>query len=846
MMVGLLAVGASAVTINDYKDKDAIKHKEAVAVLSAINVLQGDDQGTFRPTAPLTRAESAAFFARLCATNGAGVSSFTDMGAYAWAQPYVAYCERAGIIAGRGDGTFGPGESIAYVAWAKMCLGALGYDAQIEGLVGGQWEINTIKLVNQLGLSTGVADFDWNAPITRDDAAQFAFNTLKSTMVTYDEGLNVNVKTGDTDVEVKQNGTADELKNKTYDYRSNGTEKHPHDADNDMQLVENYFPTTKFTSTTDKYGIKTNMWFGTPDRQNYKLTETNVKATAVAANVLATYTTTVALVTPDTLYKDGGFSKTVTHLSITENGKATTKTVLPAKGVTTAFVLSEYAGATVYLVDDTGDGVANSLLVKYPLLAKVTGIVKAEDSPSKERQVELTVYTTNNSIHPTTTVKADAAFETESFSKGEFVLYYPDATIENVVIDAQDNKLATGAIELTTVDSGIGTLGKVNLAGGYVNALTVDSVRYSVGGTYLAAMGPDSKVVATSEYGKYGLNKEITLYTSNGYVLGVNTTATPLADYVFIMGIGEHHENLITGVETYDVAYVKQDGTTVTSTVAAEATKTDTQNKYENKWAIATPRGDTTVFSNLTDGKTIGATLSPKNPSIGGATANNKTNFIVLSGSGAGTNVKAYAGISAVPTFSDPTTAYVLKDSDNKAAAVFFNYKSKTPDSTAANALFFLTATPDGTIQDGPSTYYTFNTVDSKGNVAQVSVASTAKLDGADITNWNAPLTQAGLYVPETNEKGVITALKTPTSAKGYLEGIGHIADAAHPISAGDGVITGTTAHTVASDAAIYRFNFLGQMKTVDDLEDLDGRTGTLAVVASMATGKVTTIFFMG
>ena len=32
MMVGLLAVGASAVKLDDYKDKDAIQNKEAVAV----------------------------------------------------------------------------------------------------------------------------------------------------------------------------------------------------------------------------------------------------------------------------------------------------------------------------------------------------------------------------------------------------------------------------------------------------------------------------------------------------------------------------------------------------------------------------------------------------------------------------------------------------------------------------------------------------------------------------------------------------------------------------------------------------------------------------------------------
>ena len=84
MMVGLCAVGASAVKLADYPDKDSIKNTEAVALLSALGILEGDERG-FRPNDTLTRAEGAAILTRLHNTNGIGTSSYTDMASAAWA-----------------------------------------------------------------------------------------------------------------------------------------------------------------------------------------------------------------------------------------------------------------------------------------------------------------------------------------------------------------------------------------------------------------------------------------------------------------------------------------------------------------------------------------------------------------------------------------------------------------------------------------------------------------------------------------------------------------------------------------------------------------------------------------
>ena len=53
-MICSLSIFASAATV--YPDESAITHKEAVAVLTELEVLQGDSYG-FRPSDGLTRAE---------------------------------------------------------------------------------------------------------------------------------------------------------------------------------------------------------------------------------------------------------------------------------------------------------------------------------------------------------------------------------------------------------------------------------------------------------------------------------------------------------------------------------------------------------------------------------------------------------------------------------------------------------------------------------------------------------------------------------------------------------------------------------------------------------------------
>lgn len=200
MTLGLATVGANAAT-TAYKDADKINYKEAVDVMSAVGILAGDETG-FRPTDNLKRSEGAKIIAYMLLGNknadslsGSG-AKFSDVPANHWAAGYIEYLAAQGVIGGVGDGKFNPDGTLTTVQFAKMLLVALGYDAEIEKLGGPDWAINTQKLANQtdVKLFKGNNNVSANSNITREEAALYAFNTLRTPLVQYEnKGTSINV-----------------------------------------------------------------------------------------------------------------------------------------------------------------------------------------------------------------------------------------------------------------------------------------------------------------------------------------------------------------------------------------------------------------------------------------------------------------------------------------------------------------------------------------------------------------------------------------------------------------------------------------------------------------------------
>ena len=184
MLLGMMVVGAGAVNLDEFSDKEDIANKDAVSLLTTLGIINGKEDGSFfDPNGNVTRAEMAKMISVILnkGTDNndlyvGAASSLTDVKGH-WAEGHINYCSSLGIIAGRGDGTFDPGATVTASEAAKMLLVAVGYNAEIERFVGGDWAVNVNAKASALGIFNGFGK-NVTAPLNRDDAALLIYNAL--------------------------------------------------------------------------------------------------------------------------------------------------------------------------------------------------------------------------------------------------------------------------------------------------------------------------------------------------------------------------------------------------------------------------------------------------------------------------------------------------------------------------------------------------------------------------------------------------------------------------------------------------------------------------------------------
>ena len=188
MVIGLMVVGASAVSYNDLTDKDEIVNKDAVSMLVALDIIQGKPDGSYAPTENVDRAQMAKMISVIMnkgVDNSALYenvnSGLTDIDGN-WAKGHINYCYTNGVIAGRGNNTFDPSATVTALEAAKMLLVAIGYDPAIEGFVGTDWALRVSSVADSVGIFRNYTK-DLTAPLNRDDAALLIYNALDVEMI---------------------------------------------------------------------------------------------------------------------------------------------------------------------------------------------------------------------------------------------------------------------------------------------------------------------------------------------------------------------------------------------------------------------------------------------------------------------------------------------------------------------------------------------------------------------------------------------------------------------------------------------------------------------------------------
>ena len=190
MMLSVMVVGAGAA----FSDQSKIKNTEAVDACTALNIIGGYPDGSFKPEGNITRAEVTKM---ICVALNGGKNpavstnttpTFSDVrnnANAAWAEGYIESCAAQGIVSGVGGGKFAPNGNVTGVQLAKMLLVSLGYKSENEGFTGNAWATNVNVRAAQKGLYDGLEAMDTNAAITRDNAAQMVWNALQAYEVEY-------------------------------------------------------------------------------------------------------------------------------------------------------------------------------------------------------------------------------------------------------------------------------------------------------------------------------------------------------------------------------------------------------------------------------------------------------------------------------------------------------------------------------------------------------------------------------------------------------------------------------------------------------------------------------------
>lgn len=173
-----LSCQADAASFSDVTDAATA---EAVAVLSSLGIVSGYSDGTYHPSATLTRAQFCTL-AVLAEGHGDQVQGsayrtlFSDLPATHWAAPYVNLAQSEGLISGYGNGRFGPDDAVTVGQAVTIVLRLMGYT---ETDVGALWPQDYMQKGAALGLLDGVSA-NSSAAMTRGEAALLLYAMLKS------------------------------------------------------------------------------------------------------------------------------------------------------------------------------------------------------------------------------------------------------------------------------------------------------------------------------------------------------------------------------------------------------------------------------------------------------------------------------------------------------------------------------------------------------------------------------------------------------------------------------------------------------------------------------------------
>ena len=736
MTMSLVTVSAGA---KDFTDSSKIQYKEAIDVMSAVKVIDGYADGAFNPANTLTRGAAAKIICNLilgpttASALVADAAPYKDVPTSNVFAGYIAYCQKEGIISGYADGTFRPAATLTGYAFMKMLLGALGYDATIEGYTGANWSINVAKRALNIGLDDGlVDDFNGVKAVTREEACLYAFNMLQATMVEYDSTTNITV--GGAQVVIAGS--------KAKDVETN-SDKATIKAGGTVQFAEKYFDKLQKNRggvARDDFGRPATTWHYKKDK---------IGTYANTPDVV--YTKSVKLTD---VYNDLGMSDEAhrTYVYVNSKDVAHTYSSADAENVQrdTSKKLKDLDskignGTTVevYLDDDTND-------VSVCAISNYTGEITKVSAATAKKDANVTVDAKSS---VPASFSAHKTFETTGFEEDDIVSFtYSESATEI------KSMVKLSSVEGTLTERAIGT------------SLTLGGTTYKYAKTVAWDNVTEAGMNSKSDYKVY--------LDANGYVAYVTETEFVAGNYALVNRItnaaggwvGDKAELILADgskkIVDLDKDYVANSAVVAGDIVSFKVNDGEYKlNKVSsgltNKWS-----NDSTF------------TVSKRNASftVNGTTvkADSKTIFVVSANSNASMgDFKVYTGIKNAPNIAANanTQVSVYEKNSGVATLVFVATHAANIVTQSSKDVVYVAgkSVSDELWNADDDKYYTYNAV-VNGKITTVNVKNTETLGGnTAYETLVAGAKNNAVFNGTTEDDGLLVSATTYTAAGGTV-----------------------------------------------------------------------------
>lgn len=179
---GCFAVSAVPALAAVPSEAAGTRFEEAVSVLSAFSIMNGDENGLYRLDDTIIRSEVTkmavtAMGMQDAADNAKGTQNFDDVGTDHWANGYINLAVSLGLVEGDGDGNFRPNDEISYREAVAIMVRAAGYETKAQRL--GGYPSGHLSVANDNKMTKSV-EGGVNDPISRGDVAILTNNTLET------------------------------------------------------------------------------------------------------------------------------------------------------------------------------------------------------------------------------------------------------------------------------------------------------------------------------------------------------------------------------------------------------------------------------------------------------------------------------------------------------------------------------------------------------------------------------------------------------------------------------------------------------------------------------------------